>query len=499
MAPASLSAYPPAAGLLPPPRLGAGVRVRVRPRARSGGGGARADAADVCAPGAGRRGALAMQAALAAAVVLPLPKRAMATAAWDERQRAVDLPLRWDGSSYIVRFWLRSGADQPWAPFNAVLDSGSPFLTVLRQTQRNCESFGCFAGEGEASGLAPTYEQYGLQRDEVTDWLLGDVAFDTAAVDGPPAWTVPQVVFAASSSVVAASGTGGASPLFGLIRDRVEDIRPTLLEQTGVDAFAITLSESPSRDTEGANLRLFRGETTLRTHYQNNESMLRRTYALPLHDLRPLGAPVRHHAFEVHRLTVNGRAVNVDMPGRRKIFAVVDTGTTGLLVSRGLYEEAGFDKGFVSCSVEVLASDAGALHPPEAAATNAKEEAEGAPTEDGASYDQLVSWRQAKVAERGAELAALRSASAGRPRTAPTMPAPAPGAEGTTILTLESDVRRCRLPDCLLLASPIDVPWWDEGTYDVMFLGLAFLTQDWETIGVDLNESVMLLTRRLGV
>ena len=87
----------------------------------------------------------------------------------------VELPLTWDGSSYLVNFWLQPSRDEPFEPFTAALDTGSPFLTVLREGQRNCEAFGCFSGEGVNSGLESTYEQYGLQRDEVTDWLLGAV------------------------------------------------------------------------------------------------------------------------------------------------------------------------------------------------------------------------------------------------------------------------------------------------------------------------------------
>ena len=55
--------------------------------------------------------------------------------------------------------------------------------------------------------------------------------------------------------------------------------------------------------------------------------------AVPLVDLRPLGAPVSPYACEVHRLVVNGQAV----PLARPTLAIIDTGTTGLVISDTLY------------------------------------------------------------------------------------------------------------------------------------------------------------------
>jgi hypothetical protein len=56
--------------------------------------------------------------------------------------------------------------------------------------------------------------------------------------------------------------------------------------------------------------------------------------AVPLVDLRPLGAPLAPYAVKVHRLTVNGRAVQLSKP----CVAVIDTGTTGLSISDTLYD-----------------------------------------------------------------------------------------------------------------------------------------------------------------
>lgn len=55
---------------------------------------------------------------------------------------------------------------------------------------------------------------------------------------------------------------------------------------------------------------------------------------VPLVDLRPLGAPVAPYACKVHRLHVNGREV----PLSRPTVAVIDTGTTGLVISDSIYD-----------------------------------------------------------------------------------------------------------------------------------------------------------------
>lgn len=56
--------------------------------------------------------------------------------------------------------------------------------------------------------------------------------------------------------------------------------------------------------------------------------------AIPLVDLRALGAPVSLYACRVARLVVNGAAVALSRP----CLAVLDTGTTGAVFSDTLYE-----------------------------------------------------------------------------------------------------------------------------------------------------------------
>ena len=56
--------------------------------------------------------------------------------------------------------------------------------------------------------------------------------------------------------------------------------------------------------------------------------------AVPLVDLRPLGAPVANYCSRVHRFVANGAVVPLD----RECVAIVDTGTTGMVVSDTLLD-----------------------------------------------------------------------------------------------------------------------------------------------------------------
>lgn len=74
---------------------------------------------------------------------------------------------------------------------------------------------------------------------------------------------------------------------------------------------------------------------------------------LPLVDLRPIGAPAFEYACEVDRLVVNGYDVDVGKP----IYAIFDTGTTGMLVSRRLWEKSLLSLGVAQCAMEVPTVD----------------------------------------------------------------------------------------------------------------------------------------------
>ena len=341
---------------------------------------------------------------------------------------AVVLPLAFDGGSFVAPFAVGG------RPFRAVVDSGSPFVTVASQCGELDRRWGCLAPGGrlpggvQRSGLGSTQEFYGLQAED-SEWLRADVTLgaesSSAAWGGAPlggagsvVWggvvlpgdgagagagaggrsrrggrgrasagatrkeTFPGLIFAASSGVRPKEGgaPGGEAPLLGLVKEASRGIRPTFMSQAGYTGFSMSF------DAAAPELALFRGMPP----------KLAPSETVPLEDLRPRGAPVKHYAARVRKLVVNG--LEVDLEGReRPTFAVFDTGTTGALVSRPLFDSTPFSYGTAQCSMEFATAHGGRVQ-------------------------------------------------------------------------VGQSTRECRR-DCLLVCLPIDVPW----DADVIFLGLAFL------------------------
>ena len=190
--------------------------------------------------------------------------------------------------------------------FRAVLDTGSPFLLVPgRLPASGCDDrWGCFADSTASVALGDaTTEGFGGQ-DVGVEWRRGRLDFGD--------FSFSPINFGVVTSSVRKGGTSAI--YLGLVRDRVPRVRPTLLEQTDIESFQF---DFPRR-----RLTLAR------------RPLLRQRDAIPLVDLRPLGAPVAQYACRVERLLVNG----AEVPLSRPAVAVLDTGTTGLVLSDSLYE-----------------------------------------------------------------------------------------------------------------------------------------------------------------
>ncbi|KAJ1440209.1 hypothetical protein B484DRAFT_443581 [Ochromonadaceae sp. CCMP2298] len=102
----------------------------------------------------------------------------------------------------------------------------------------------------------------------------------------------------------------------GLIKQRSDRIRPTLMEQLGYSSICfnardkyLTLSRTPLIPPSSK--------------------------ALPLVDLRPLGDPVCHYAVLVKSLEINGLRVGAEAT----IYAIFDTGCTGAVLSEALFND----------------------------------------------------------------------------------------------------------------------------------------------------------------
>ena len=174
-----------------------------------------------------------------------------------------------------------------------------------------------------------SWEGFGGQ-DVRVDWRRGSLRLSSVRDDPwsladrrgggrPGSWTTPNptsdvvvepINFGVVDSYRAISGAGAI--YLGLAKDRSATTRPTLLEQT----------EFTSLRFDFADLTLVLGK-----------SLMIAGDAVPLVDLRTVGAPVSLYAGRVSRLIVNGKTV----PLSRPCLAVVDTGTTGLVLSDSLY------------------------------------------------------------------------------------------------------------------------------------------------------------------
>ena len=218
------------------------------------------------------------------------------------------------GGAYAVEWTLGDAA----RTLRGVVDTGSPFLTSQR---RGCDASGAGAGWGcvEAEDVRfeaydATFETYGLQADGRTSWYagkratLGSLEFE-------------DLVFGVTDDVRGRD----AAPFVGLVKytNRERGIRPSFLQQTDIASFAL--------DFERETLTLSRDSLV-----DESEIGVLRTV-----DLRSIGAPVYHYATPCDELWINGERFETSKP----IYVVFDSGTTGMLVDRQLYEDSDFHLG----------------------------------------------------------------------------------------------------------------------------------------------------------
>lgn len=214
------------------------------------------------------------------------------------------LPLEPTGNEFLVYYRVAGSL------FRAVLDTGSPFLMIPGTCGENTKAkSGCYKNQGVSSDLSNTYERFDGFEGEV-EWRQGSFSFvnATGSMMGPP-----LVTFGVASESIM-SGPGGV--FFGLIRDTENWIRPSFLSQTPTESFEIDLV---------LNKLTLSSLPQLRGDYIALTSDLRRIY----------GDPVSHYTARAEFFEVNGQRIGKD----RKIYVIFDTGVTGMVVSRDLYNE----------------------------------------------------------------------------------------------------------------------------------------------------------------
>jgi len=149
----------------------------------------------------------------------------------------------------------------------------------------------------------------------------------------------PEMLLGVTSEVVSREGgsPGSNAPFVGLIKYRKSWIRPTFLGQTDISSFALDFTDD--------SLTLSRRELIPRGAPR----------VLPMVDLRPMGAPVFHYAVLVEELWINGERHRPE--GDRPVYVVFDSGTTGMLVDRNLFDTSEFGLGTFECHMRLRAED----------------------------------------------------------------------------------------------------------------------------------------------
>eukprot|EP00566_Odontella_aurita_P010844 CAMPEP_0113577146 /NCGR_PEP_ID=MMETSP0015_2-20120614/28712_1 /TAXON_ID=2838 /ORGANISM="Odontella" /LENGTH=398 /DNA_ID=CAMNT_0000480705 /DNA_START=17 /DNA_END=1210 /DNA_ORIENTATION=+ /assembly_acc=CAM_ASM_000160 len=240
------------------------------------------------------------------------PIVAVAASAQDVTGEKVTVPLEWNEKiqGYLVCYRIDGDL------FRAVVDTGSPFLTIPGTCDPTTKfKWGCYRNEGVPSGLKNTFEQFDGVEGEV-EWRTAQFTFAnaTGSMIGPP-----KMIFGVLSPRL--QGLSGGV-FFGLVRDTDSWIRPSFLGQTVVEAFNIDLASAEKSLTLSTTPLIGRDDD-----YIQLVNDLRRRY----------GDPTLHYTAKVKKLTVNGSPLAAS--DGKPIFAIIDTGVTGMIVSREIFDE----------------------------------------------------------------------------------------------------------------------------------------------------------------
>lgn len=223
--------------------------------------------------------------------------------------RRTTIGMSYGGGTYSAA-WRLGGRT-----LRGVVDTGSPFLTTPRACTEEWAPTGCVdASDVSFEAFEATRERYGMQIDDSTRWFAGR----RASVGD---WTFDELVFGVTDDVRGAN----AAPFVGLVKyvNRARGIRPSFLQQTDIQSFAL--------DFDASRLTLSRDSLI-----DPSDSGVLRTV-----DLREKGAPVYHYASLCDELWINGERFRTSKP----IFVVFDSGTTGMLVDRELFDASDFHLG----------------------------------------------------------------------------------------------------------------------------------------------------------
>ena len=250
--------------------------------------------------------------------------------------QTMTLPLSKVGSAYFVYYRVDS------ALFRAVLDTGSPFVMVPGSCSQNTRAkTGCYRQQGVPSGLKTTFEQFDGFEGEV-EWRRAPFSFVNAT--GSMIVSSPTVVFGVADDGVM-SGPGGV--FFGLVKETDARIRPSFLGQTDITSFIIDLrttnvNANVNADVDDAKNDVLeiggiKDEPRPSLALSTVPFLTSVDYIPITKDLRRFGDPVQHYVSKLKSITINGTPL---IPkDKRPIYAIFDTGVTGMVMSRELYDQ----------------------------------------------------------------------------------------------------------------------------------------------------------------
>lgn len=222
--------------------------------------------------------------------------------------------------AYDSLLCLNFTVDANHGPFRAIVDTGSPFLIVPRVCSNE---WGCDKSGGESYKIAvlptiSTVETFGGQEYDV-DWRSGDIKFSqcTPTVDAKSNRVTFRTIYFGSVGQDVLLPPGGV--FCGLVKNQAKGIKPTLLSQLDYDSFRL--------DVTGQCLTLSRTPLIPPAPQHDKDD------SIEIFDLRRLGAPVQHYATRVRDLTINGERIKCS----RNTFAIIDSGTTGCVLSDDIF------------------------------------------------------------------------------------------------------------------------------------------------------------------
>lgn len=278
-----------------------------------------------------------LQGTIASIVLTGLPGLSLSST--EERIKEAEdgyvrIPLIYKNDAYQISYRI-SGI-----LFNAIVDTGSPFLMIPGGSCARISRYkwgGCYndmitlydENSNMIPNLEPTYEYFDGVEGNV-QWRIGSFYFENATgtilvPNNPSSYDANdnKLIFGVASDTLMA-GPGGI--FLGLVRDTDQRIRPSFLGQTNVKAFQLDFISNPCT-------------LTLSTKSLLSNSILPtiNSYIPLVNDLKQFGDPARHYTAKVSNITVNGHLLATSTK-KQPIYAIFDTGVTGMVISRDLYD-----------------------------------------------------------------------------------------------------------------------------------------------------------------